>query len=204
MRLRDEWGTRRVVRNAGGPRHQRFGVSLGDDGGIRGCGGFEEEGPAAGGGACGAAGCGFGSGCLAARIHQGAELVEAVGGGEAGGGELPEGVGGLLAGEAGEALEVGGEAGAALGEDGAEAEGFGRESGGEEGLVDGVRREGVGEPVGGLAQVEGDGRGVGGDDAAGTRRKPSPTDGEDQAGCGEMRPQPTAPERQSWSSQAGE
>ena len=51
---------------------------------------------------------------FAARVHHGAELVEAVGGGEAGGGELPEGMLGLLAGEAGDALEVVGEAGAAL------------------------------------------------------------------------------------------
>ena len=47
-----------------------------------------------------------------------AELVEAVGGGQAGGGELPEGVLGLLFGEGGDALEVVGEAGSTLGEQG--------------------------------------------------------------------------------------
>ena len=68
------------------------------------CGG--QEGPAAGGGAGGGAlaeGRGGGSGgCrgLAAGVHHRAELVEAVGRGEAGGGEFPEGGGGLEFGEA--------------------------------------------------------------------------------------------------------
>src|ERR1017187_7896093 len=75
--------------------------------------------------------------------------------------------GGLRAGEAGEPLEVGGEAGPAPGEKRADCEGLGRESGSEELLVDGLLGEGVGQPVGGLADVEGDGRGVGRDDAAG-------------------------------------
>ena len=118
-------------------------------------------------------------------------MIEAVGGGQAGGGEFPESVGGLLAGEAGDALQVVGEAGAALGEQGADAEGFGREGGGEELLVDGLLGERVGQPVGGLADVEGDGRGVGGDDAAGggsianspggVRRDAPPADGAGEA-----------------------
>ena len=104
---------------------------------------------------------------LAAGVHHGAELVEAVGGGEAGGGELPEGLLGLLLGEGGDALEVVGEAGSAFGEEGADADGLGGEATVEVGWVDALGGEGVGEPVGGLAEVEGDGGGVGGDDAAG-------------------------------------
>ncbi len=133
--------------------------------------GFVEEGPAAGGAAGGAFAWGFGGGGFAAGIHHGAELVEAVGGGEAGGGELPEGVLGLLAGEVGDALDVVGEAGSALLEEGAELQGFGAEGGGEFCFFDGLLGEGVGEPVGGFADVEGDGGGVGGDDAAGRRRR---------------------------------
>ena len=92
--------------------------------GTRICGCFVEEGPAA----RGAAGwalpcCGFGVG-FAAGIHHGSELVEAVGGGEACGGELPEGLLDLLAGEAEDALDVVGEAGSTLPEDGAELQGF--------------------------------------------------------------------------------
>ncbi len=133
----------------------------------------------------------LGGGGLAAGIHQGAELVEAVGGGEAGGGELPEGVLGLLSGEGEVALEVGGEAGAALVEEGADAEGFGAEGVGEVVLFDALLGEGVGEPVGGLAEVEGDGGGVGGDDAArcaalacgpgGVRGDAAPADGAGEA-----------------------
>ena len=70
---------------------------------------------------------GFGGGGFAARVHHGAELVEAVGGGEASGGQLPERVLGLLAGEVEDALDVVGEAGSALLEEGAELEGFGAE-----------------------------------------------------------------------------
>ena len=75
---------------------------------------------------------------FAARVHHGAELVEAVGGGEAGGGEFPEGVLGLRAGERGDSLDVVGEAGSALLEEGADLQGFGREGGGEFGLFDAV------------------------------------------------------------------
>ena len=106
-------------------------------------------------------------GGFAAGVHAGAELVEAVGGGEAGGGEFPEGVLGLLAGEVGDALDVVGEAGSALLEESAELQGVGAEGRGEFFFFDGLLGEGVGEPVGGLADVEGDGSGVGGDDAAG-------------------------------------
>ena len=42
---------------------------------------------------------------------------------------------------------------------------FGAEGGGKLGLFDGVLGEGVGKPVGGFPDVEGDGGGVGGDDA---------------------------------------
>ena len=93
--------------------------------------GFAEEGPAAGGGAGGGAfaeaycgGLGYGGG-FAAGVHHGAELIEAVGGGEAGGSQLPEGGCGLELGEAAEALQVGGEGGAAFCEERAELLGFG-------------------------------------------------------------------------------
>ena len=131
------------------------------------CRGFIEEGPAAGGAAGGALVRCFGGVGFAAGVHAGAKLVEAVGGGEASGGEFPEGVLGLLAREVGDALDVVGEAGAALLEEGAELEGVGAEGGGELFFFDGLLRKGVGEPVGGFADVEGDGCGVGGDDAAG-------------------------------------
>ena len=68
---------------------------------------------------------GFGGGGFAAGVHHDAELVEAVGGGEAGGGEFPEGLLGLRAGEVGDALDVVGEAGSALLEEGADLQGFG-------------------------------------------------------------------------------
>ncbi len=88
-----------------------------------------EERPAAGGGpGGGAASCGGGrwfyGGGLAFGVHQRAELVEAVGGGETRGGELPEGVLGLLLGEGEVALEVGGEAGSAAVELGADLDGL--------------------------------------------------------------------------------
>ena len=73
----------------------------------------------------------------------------------------------MLFGEGGEALEVVGEAGSAFCEKGADAEGFGGEAAVEVSGVYALRGEGVGKPVGGLAEVEGDGGGVGGDDAAG-------------------------------------
>ena len=136
------------------------------DGGWSGVEFFGEERPASGGAAGGALAGGFGGGGFAAGVHAGAELVEAVGCGEACGGEFPERVLGLLAGEVGDALDVVGEAGAALLEEGAELEGVGAEGGGEFFFFDGLLGEGVGEPVGGLADVEGDGGGVGGDDAA--------------------------------------
>src|ERR1035441_8874290 len=66
-------------------------------------------------------------------------------------------------------MESSGETGPAMGENPADCEGLGREGGSEELLVDGLLGEGVGQPVSGLADVEGDGRGVGGDDAAGGR-----------------------------------
>ena len=131
--------------------------------------GLDQERPTAGGGAGGTFGGGVGGGWLATGIHQSAELVEAVGRGEAGSSEFPEGAGGLLPGEAGEALEVGGEAGPALARSARIARASGESAGGEELLVDGLLGEGVGQPVGGFADVEGDGRGVGGDDAAGRR-----------------------------------
>ena len=95
-----------------------------------------EQRPTAGGGA----GLAFsGSLCgsrfaakIAPRIHQHAELVEAVGGGEAGGGELPERVGGLWPGEAGDALQVVGEAGSALLQESAQAKSVGAERSGQQ------------------------------------------------------------------------
>ena len=51
---------------------------------------FAQQRPAAGGGAGGALAGGLRCGCLAARIHQRAELIESVGSGQAGGGELPQ------------------------------------------------------------------------------------------------------------------
>ena len=54
-----------------------------------------EERPAAGGAADGALAGGFGGDGFAARVHESSELVEAVGGGQAGGGEFPEGLLGL-------------------------------------------------------------------------------------------------------------
>jgi hypothetical protein len=74
---------------------------------------------------------------------------------------------GLVAGEVGDALDVVGEAGATLLEEGAELQGVGVEGGGEFFFFDALLGEGVREPVGGFADVEGDGGGVGGDDAAG-------------------------------------
>ncbi len=130
---------------------------------------FGEKRPASGGAAAGAV-ASFGARGLAACgvscIHAGTELVEAIGGGEAGGGELPESVLGLLAGETGDALNVVSEAGSALREELAELQGLGAEGLLQAGLFDGLAVEGVRQPVGGLADVEGDGRGVGGDDAA--------------------------------------
>ncbi len=76
---------------------------------------------------------------------------------------------GLLASEVEDALDVVGEAGSALLEERAELEGVGAQGLLELRLFDALLRERVGEPVGGLADVEGDGGGVGGDDAAGTR-----------------------------------
>jgi len=111
-------------------------------------------------------GLGKGGG-FAAGVHAGAELIEAVGGGEPCGGQFPEGVLGLLAGEVGDALDVVGEAGSALLEQSAELESMGAEGGGESFLFDGLLGEGVGEPIGGFADVEGDGSGVGRDDTAG-------------------------------------
>lgn len=141
--------------------------------GVRGYGSIgAEEGPATSGGSGGGAASGggggwFDGGGLAFGIHESAELVEAIGGGEAGGGELPERVLGLLFGEGEVALEVGGEAGTAAVELGADLEGFGAEGLGEVLLVDAGVGEGPGEPIGGVAEVESDRRGVSGDDAAG-------------------------------------
>ena len=94
---------------------------------------------------------------------------------------------GLLAGEAGDALEVVGEAGSALLRGGRGLRGLRAESAAASSrFVDGLLGEGVGEPVGGLADVEGDGRGVGGDDAArGGCRRPRTRRG--AARCGPSR-----------------
>jgi hypothetical protein len=73
----------------------------------------------------------------------------------------------LVASEVGDALDVVGETRAALLEDSAELQGVRAEGGGEFFFFDALLGEGVWEPVGGFAYVEGDGSGVGGDDAAG-------------------------------------
>ena len=83
------------------------------------CGGggvglFCEERPATGGAASVAFDGSGGSGGFAAWVHHGAELIEAVRRGETGGGEFPESLLGLGAGEVGDALDVVGEAGSAL------------------------------------------------------------------------------------------
>jgi hypothetical protein len=57
---------------------------------------FGEEAPAACGAAGGALAGGVGRARFATWVHHGAELIEAVGGNETGGGEFPEGVLGLL------------------------------------------------------------------------------------------------------------
>ena len=132
----------------------------------RGRGLFAKEGPAAGGGAGRSPAGGIGGLRLAARVHHGAELVEPVGCGESSGGQLPQGVLSLLPGQSGYTLEVIGEAGSAVGEQGTNLQGFGGEASVEIGGVDALGRERVGKPVGGLAQVEGDGGGVGGDHTA--------------------------------------
>jgi len=152
-------------------------VGAGDAGfggvGVRShCGIGTEEGPAAGRGAGGgSASCGtrgrFDGGGFAFGVHERAKLVEAVGGGEAGDGELPEGVLGLLFGEGEVALEVGGEDGSAAVQFGTDADGFGAEGVGKVLLFDAGVGEGPGEPVGGVAEIEGNRCGVGGDDAAG-------------------------------------
>ncbi len=72
---------------------------------------------------------------------------------------------GLVTGEVGDALDVVGKAGPTLLEEGAELQGVGAESGGEFFFFDALLGEGAGEPVGGFADVEGYGSGVGGDDA---------------------------------------
>ena len=128
---------------------------------------FGKERPAAGGTAGGTLVGHFSDGGSAARVHADTELIEAVGGGEACGGELPEGVLGLLAGEVSDALDVVGEAGSTLLEEGAELQGMGAEGGSEFFFFDVLLGEGVGEPAGGLAYVEGDGGGIGGDDTTG-------------------------------------
>ena len=75
---------------------------------------------------------------------------------------------GLLTGEAGGALQVGGKAGAALGQQSADVQGLRRKRSGQERLVDRLLGQCVGQPVGGFADVEGDGRGIGWDDAPGS------------------------------------
>ena len=83
---------------------------------------------------------------------------------------------GLLAREVGDALDVVGEAGPALLEEGAEQKRVGAEGCGEFFFLDTLLSEGVREPAGSFAKVEGDGGGVGGDDTPGTcgfvRRRP--------------------------------
>ncbi len=94
--------------------------------GIVGAASSQRRRPAAGGGAGSgsfAEGRGLRGGGFATWVHHAAKLVEAVGGGEAGGGKLPECVLYLRAGEAEDALQVVREACPALAEDDADGEG---------------------------------------------------------------------------------
>ena len=127
---------------------------------------FGEEAPTACGAAGGAPAGSIGGGRFTAGVHHGTELVETVGGGEACGREFPESLLGLLLGEVEDALDIVGEAGAALLEESPELQGFGAESLLQLCFFDTLLREGVWEPVGGLADVEGYGGGVSGDHAA--------------------------------------
>jgi len=118
-------------------------------------------------------------------------LVKAIRSGQARGGELPEGVLGLRAGKAKEALQVVRETGTALAEQGAGGEGFRAEGLEEFFFFDALSGESMGEPVGRLTDEEGDGRSVGGDDTArrgslpcgpgGVGRDAAPADGARQA-----------------------
>ena len=100
----------------------RRACSIGGGGGVE---FFGEERPAAGGAAGGRLpGFPMEAG-FAAGVHHGTELVEAVGCCEASGGEFPEGVLGLGAGEVEDALDVIGEAGSALLKERADLQGFG-------------------------------------------------------------------------------
>lgn len=91
---------------------------------------MHEESPAAGGG-LGARGL---AAETAAGIDEGAEAVEAVGGDEAGGNQLPESAVDFFGGRGEKADEIGGEHGSAIREAGAKAVGKIAESGGECGL----------------------------------------------------------------------
>ena len=64
---------------------------------------------------------------FAARIHQGAELIETIGGCQAGGGKLPEPRGDPLFGQAAGALQIGGEGRARGAQQGPQALGLRRQ-----------------------------------------------------------------------------
>jgi len=135
----------------------------------RGCSGVEllrEKRPAASGVACGTLAWGIEGGGTAAGIHAGAELIESVSRGETGGGELPESVLGLLAGQTRYTLEIVREAGSALLEEGPQLETVVAEGRNKFFFFDRLLGESVGEPVGGLADVERNGGGIGGDHSA--------------------------------------
>jgi hypothetical protein len=100
---------------------------------------------------------------------------------------------GLGASEAGDSLYVVGEAGSAFQEERADKKGFGAQCCRELRFFNGLLGEGVGEPVGRLADIEGDGGGVGGDDPARSgavsrrpgwmRRDATPANGSGETEC---------------------
>ncbi len=148
---------------------------------------FREERPTASGAAGRSPASGLRDGGLASRVHDGAKLVEAIGCRKACGRKFPQDMLRLLSREIEDALDVIGEACAALLQQGTDLKGFGTERLLETRLFDAFACEGVGKPIGRLADVEGDGSGVGRDDAAGSsaiarrpcrvRRDAAPADG---------------------------
>ena len=126
---------------------------------------FGKKGPTAGSCAGWATIWSFCGGGFAARVHAGTELVEAIGRRQAGCGEFPERVLGLEAGEVGDTLEVVGEAGSPLLEEGAELECVRAEGSRQLLLIYRLLGERLRQPIGCLADVEGDRCSVGRDDA---------------------------------------
>lgn len=131
---------------------------------------FREERPASGRAANIPLTGSIGSSRSSARVHHDAKLVEAVGSRKTGSGQLPERMLCLWPREIEDALDIVGETGSSLLEQCANLKGFGTERLLKLGFFDALLRERVGQPVGRLANVEGDGSRIGRDDAA--RRSP--------------------------------